>query len=159
MLLWHHFFMSEFAVGATSHLCRGKVNYVARKGGALMPCKLRILFPMILNLGNRISLLQKCTSEIELKPYNTILRIVLVKVEEYHTKSSRHYKYLPCGCQLWFLFLDAPSLKPKKTVTLDSPLHRPDVAYIHSETSAESDVKQPETTVFYEPFGALRNLY
>ena len=47
-----------------------------------MPYKLRILFPLTLDPGNSISLLQKCTSEIESKPYKTILRIVLLKAEE-----------------------------------------------------------------------------
>lgn len=54
-----------------------------------MPYNLRILFPMTLDPSNSSSLLQQCTSEIESKPYKTILRILLLKAEEYHAKSTR----------------------------------------------------------------------
>lgn len=113
---------------------------------------------MTLDPGNSISLLQKCTSEIKSKPYKTVLRTVLLKAEGYHTKSSRHWKYLPCGFQLWFLFLNAPSLKPKKTEAGLTPSQARFSSH-HSETSADLDIKQPETTVFYKPFWTLGNIY
>lgn len=51
-----------------------------------MPYNLRILFPMTLDPSNSSSLLQQRTSEIESKPYKTILRILLLKAEEYHAE-------------------------------------------------------------------------